>query len=602
MNRKERERHKVNLAKLRNQNASEEQIQQYLSNEGISLADITIDARKSGLGSQFMQGALLGGFDELSAAAETAVMGTPFRQNVREIRQGMSDFESENPLSSLGAQGAGALTTTAALSFVPGAGPAAAGANVSRLGLAARGMGLGATEGAIAGALTDNEDRARGAVQGAAFGAAIPAGVNVAGLGADVVSPAFNRAQEQIVGSVLRNMSTNPERAIQNLRTNADVRVPGSLPTTAQAARDPGLAAFETPVRGIADQSNLIAQRNIEQQQARTEMLARMARDPDTIKAAKDKRGAAALPLMDEAFDNASGLINTDDIVNQFEAIAQQEGVRTQKTVRQAVMSFVNDLKGLTTLEGEDALQDISARDLYGLRQEITTALQGRLSGESKDMRLARKQLQEMIDVIDDEIEAVAPGFQEYLSTFAQRSQPVNQMEILQDIQMRSEVATPNLITGDGVLSAAKLTSQLKGPAGREKLARLSAAQRRRINRILSDLQRSTAATAPGVKVPGSDTVKNISVATVLGKTFGGQADSPLAQALGARLAPIFNAFGEAGVQRLLVEAMLDPELSARLMTEATDKTIETFGDAVMRRAPQIFYGTAGAMAGMQQE
>jgi hypothetical protein len=217
-------------------------------------------------------------------------------------------------------------------------------------------------------------------------------------------------------------------------------------------------------------------------------------------------------------------------------------------------------------------------------------------------MRLARKQLQEMIDVIDDEIEAVAPGFQEYLSTFAQRSQPVNQMEILQDIQMRSEVATPNLITGDGVLSAAKLTSQLKGPAGREKLARLSAAQRRRINRILSDLQRSTAATAPGVKVPGSDTVKNISVATVLGKTFGGQADSPLAQALGARLAPIFNAFGEAGVQRLLVEAMLDPELSARLMTEATDKTIETFGDAVMRRAPQIFYGTAGAMAGMQQE
>ena len=68
MNRKERQRHKLNLARLRDQNASESEIQEYLSNEGISLADITIEARKSGLGSQFMQGALLGGFDELSAA------------------------------------------------------------------------------------------------------------------------------------------------------------------------------------------------------------------------------------------------------------------------------------------------------------------------------------------------------------------------------------------------------------------------------------------------------------------------------------------------------------------------------------------------------
>ena len=151
------------------------------------------------------------------------------------------------------------------------------------------------------------------------------------------------------------------------------------------------------------------------------------------------------------------------------------------------------------------------------------------------------------------------------------------------------------------MLSAVKLSTQLKGPARREKLARLSAARRRRINRILSDIQRSAAAKAPSVKVPGSDNVKNW-IATVLCLTFSGQANSPLVQAPGARLAPIFNAFGEGGVQRLLVEAMLDPELSARLMTEATDKTIETFGDAVMRRAPQIFYGTTGAMAGMQQE
>ena len=52
-------------------------------------------------------------------------------------------------------------------------------------------------------------------------------------------------------------------------------------------------------------------------------------------------------------------------------------------------------------------------------------------------------------------------------------------MDTLQDIQRRSEVARPNLATGDGVLSAVKLSTQLKGPTRREKLARLSAARRR---------------------------------------------------------------------------------------------------------------------------
>ena len=66
------------------------------------------------------------------------------------------------------------------------------------------------------------------------------------------------------------------------------------------------------------------------------------------------------------------------------------------------------------------------------------------------------------------------------------------------------------LATGDSVLSAVEISTQLKGPARREKLARLSPAPRRRINRILSYIQRSAAATSPGVKVPDSDNVKKL--------------------------------------------------------------------------------------------
>ena len=59
---------------------------------------------------------------------------------------------------------------------------------------------------------------------------------------------------------------------------------------------------------------------------------------------------------------------------------------------------------------------------------------------------------------------------------------------------------------------------QLRGLSGREKLAKLPEPQRCRINKILADIQKSTAATALGVRAPGSDTMKNLSIAYVIGK------------------------------------------------------------------------------------
>jgi hypothetical protein len=596
-----RESHLRNLERMRSNNAPTADIEAYYVREKITPAQLNVRADESGFGTQVAQGALMGGYDELAGFARSLVSGNPYDEEVSAINQGIKNYEADNTAKALAGQTLGALGTTAALTAIPGVGaglgPASAAANASRLAMMARGIGIGAGEGAVAGALSDNEDRGRGAIQGTMMGAAFPLALNTAGVSYDIAKPLLNSEQEKIAGQLLRSVSTNPEKAIKNLQQNSEVLVPGSYPTTAQSARDPGLAAFETPVRAI-DQANRLGMRNIDQQTARTEILSKMARDPDTVQGAMDKRDAAALPMLKNAFDGA-GSIDTNELAGVMSVIRDQPGVRSQKTVRNAINTHIKELSELTA-DADGNLMPISAEDLYGLRKEIVRAMQGKLSGEAQDQRLARKQLSSIVGLIDERLESAAPGFADYLSTYAQRSKPVNQMETLQDIQMRSEVATPNLVTGDGVLSPAKLTAQLRGPAGREKLAKLSEAQRRRVNKILTDIQRSTAATAPGVRAPGSDTMKNLSIASLIGKTFGDFGDTKPAQALASRLS--FLGFGEDNIQELLVQAMLDPELAARLMSQSSPRNVEGFISAAQRRLPNLFYGVTGASAGLQQQ
>ena len=303
-----KDRHLRNLQRLRDQNAPAEVIESYYETEKISPEDLRIRADESGFPTQFLQGAFMGGYDEAAGFARSLMSGNPYADEVSAVNQGIQNYQSDNPGKAFTGQTLGALGTTAALSAIPGVGAptggAAAAANTARLATLARGMGLGAGEGAVAGALSENEDRTSGAIQGGMFGALIPAGANAIGVGKDVVKPLLNSEQEKIVGNLLRSVATDPDRAVRNLQTNADVRVPGSVPTTAQAARDPGLAAFETPVRAV-DTANRIGQRAIDQQQARTEMLSQMARDTDAVEFAKGKRDAAALPMLENAFDGA---------------------------------------------------------------------------------------------------------------------------------------------------------------------------------------------------------------------------------------------------------------------------------------------------------
>ena len=552
--------------------------------------------------SNMLRGLTLGASDAVEAGARSLVGPETYSQERAALRLGEEEYAEEFPGRKLAQEIIGTVPTSIAASMlVPGAGPAV---TATRLGNFARAAPVAAGEGAIAGyfgsegdALSGEAalDAAKAGVAGLAF-----TGAGETLLGAkDAIRPAFNRAQEEIVGGVLRNLATDPQSAARNLRQNNQQLVPGSQPTTAQIARDPGLAAAETPIRGM-DQSGRISQRLIDQQTARADQMQRLAgteADLERLKAFREERTA---PLRENAFAMGGLITDPEEIIGALDKLANRPGIKGRSTVRKIIERFRDDVKLLAKdPDDPDNLLPIDPRDLYAVRQEAGDLMSGRLGvDESAAGRLSRKELLEIQSIIDDEIEIVAPGFQNYLSTYRAKSGPVNRMETMQDLQRRSQGGI-NLQTDEPVLSAFKLRNAIN--ARKKEFDRLPQSNKTRVNSIMRDLNRSTAATAPGVKVPGSDTFKNLSIAGAIGNIFG---DGPLGEAAPRALLMPFQALYKATgsderMQELLIQAMLDPELSARLLSRATTENVENFVQRAMRRLPAFFYGQGAAMVGM---
>jgi len=105
-----------------------------------------------------------------------------------------------------------------------------------------------------------------------------------------LVQPFTQQGREVMVGNVLRNVATDPERAIANLQA-ARPTVPGVQLTTAAGARDPGLAGLEGPLRSATfDPSNLFGARLSANQQALFDAFQRTAGRPGSIPKAEAKR------------------------------------------------------------------------------------------------------------------------------------------------------------------------------------------------------------------------------------------------------------------------------------------------------------------------
>jgi hypothetical protein len=399
-----------------------------------------------------------------------------------------------------------------------------------------------------------------------------------------MVQPFTQEGRETIIGSLLNRLSTDPARAQQNL-ANALPLVPGVRPTTAATAYDPGLASAETAIRAL-DQSGAFATQLSANQQALLDAYRRISGKPGSVPIAEAKRTDVTRPLREQAFarvtvDPATFQSGINLVVNKAIDNVMSSNVGVRMDVENA-MKFASD----RVARAKTPMQ------LYEVRKDLAAAAQGKYNQENPSLRLAAGQLKDVIKAVDDVIDASAPGFKTYMDKYSKMSGPIDQMKVLQDIERRITTGQPSLMTGEPVLAASGLRRQLATKAEELDL-KLSVPAQTRLDNIIDEINRGMAATAPGVKAPGSDTFKNMSMANLIGRVFSESMATNTTLRTMTRPLDFLYKLPDQQIQQLLVEAMLDPKLAAMMMSKANMMKVQPLATSLRAKANQLGFGTA---------
>lgn len=459
-----------------------------------------------------------------------------------------------------------------------------------------------------------------GSIAGMAPGGSATTLSRLAGGARQAAAPFTARGKERLVGEALNRVATNPTAAAERM-ASPEILVPGSRPMVHEVARDPGLISAYSSMRGMDDQGR-IPQRLSEQNTARQAEMARISGNEGTLGQATAKRDRAYQEIAVPAFENATPINIGREWINNPVLRTIREIRESPAGARQTVREAIDEAERMVTQEGAN-LGD--ARVLYEIRKDLDLLRKGELSGaglggrERANMRTANSELSRVISSLDQTIESGAPGYQSYMRMFAKRSVPLEQLKGLQSLREKAVLAAPDPVTGEEVLSQAKFRGLLRNniganpdygraplngrgpgqnqlrisvPGTREPvLANLSANQLRTLGRIAADLDRGASATSGTMKVPGSDTFKNLSIAAVIGRILGDKTgelvmSSSAGKSVAAPLSFLYR-MPDRDVQMLMLEAWQDPQLASRLMRQASRAEIEGIATELGRRAAQ---------------
>jgi hypothetical protein len=423
-----------------------------------------------------------------------------------------------------------------------------------------------------------------GAMGGGAPAALGPAAARAA---KETVRPFTQAGREVITGNVLRSLATSPEQAIKA----GEAYVPpvsGYQPTTAQATRDIGLISAETAIRGLDVGKGKFGVQGIEANRARMAILDRLAKDEGTLQAAIQKRNEVTGPMREQAFSQA-----TVDPETFQSAVT----LTVNKTIDDILASPAGKRSTVQSVM-DDARNDIARastpQELYEIRKDLRAAAQGLLDKSSRNgpssgaYKVAKNELEQVIRSVDDAIESAAPGYKDYLRKYSQSSKGIERLEAAQEFKGKVLSTTPDPSTGEYLISQPSFVRAIRSA---EKDTKLSKTQLAVLKKVASDLD--SGVLARGVKVPGSDTFKNMSTANVIGGIIGKQMFGDMPPAFSKMMAPmnwLYNGTDDA-IRELIVDAMLDPKLASRLMSKASVVSIEPISKELQKKAMALGYG-----------
>lgn len=288
-------------------------------------------------------------------------------------------------------------------------------------GAGAAGLTSSANEGSV------GKQMAEGAVGGALLGPAAPAieagGASLARGAKALIEPLTKQGPANIANRIVGAFSRPPVGT-----PNAAEIVPGSTPTLAMATADPGLAQLEQTMRigPHADQFKALDAKNAN---ARTDLFEKLKGDEDSISALETARDAATKGKREAALAAQTQPADIKPVLDKIDALlAGPEGKQKEvRTVLQEVRENLHDAKGNP---------ETSAAMLYGVRKDINDLLSGKASKDRGSAQLASSQLQAVRGELDNAIQAVAPGFKEYLKDYAALSKPIDEQQFLQSLKM----------------------------------------------------------------------------------------------------------------------------------------------------------------------
>lgn len=402
----------------------------------------------------------------------------------------------------------------------------------------------------------------------------------------ELVRPFTQEGREVITGNVLRSLASDAAKAIE-AGAQYQPRIPGYTPTTAQATRDIGLISAETPIRAL-DTTGKFGKQISEANQARMAILDRLSKDEETLNLARQKRNEVTDPMRESAFSRVtvdpqtfqSGVALTvnktiDDI------LASPAGKRS--TVQSVMMDARDDIARAST-----------PQELYEIRKDLRAAAQGLLDKSGRNgpnagaFKVSKNELEQVIRSVDDAIESAAPGYKDYLRKYSQSSKGIERLEAAQQFKSKVLSTTPDPSSGDYLISQPSFVRAIRGA---EKDTKLSKTQLAVLKKVADDLD--SGVLARGVKVPGSDTFKNMSTANVIGGIIGKQIYGEMPPAFSKMMAPmnwLYNGTDDA-IRELIVDAMLDPKLASRLMSKASIVSIEPISKELQKKAIALGYG-----------
>ena len=431
-------------------------------------------------------------------------------------------------------------------------------------------------------------------ISGLIGGVAAPAALQTGGIRGttglrEVARPFTESGREVIAGNVLRQLSAQPEAAAARAAA-FEPRVPGYVPTTAQATRDVGLVSAEPSIRAMDTTGRFIAQQSAANQ-ARMTILDRMAKDKSDIENAINKRNEITDPLREQAF--ARSTITPEAFQSNITLTVNKtidDILQSPSGRRGTVMDVMNDAK-------TDISRARTPQELYEIRNDLRAAQLGQLDKSGRGgpsagaYKVAGTQLNEVIKSVDDAIEAAAPGYKDYLSKYAKASRGIESLEAAQAFRSKVLLTTPDPITGQYLISQPAFTRAIREieKGGFEGLSQTQVAILKKVSKDLDDGVLTRAG-----KMPGSDTFKNMSTANVIGGIIGKQIfgeTSPFLQKITAPMNWLYNGTDDR-IRELLVDAMLDPKLASRLMGKATTTNLESIGQELQRRAINLGYGS----------